>query len=71
MTLTKDPRVEVDAVRIELTITESEFEISDDPQPSWADPWMNVPLNSNGDQIVATAIADAEETVIHRAHYEL
>jgi len=70
VTLTEDPKVEADAVRIESTIAESEFELSGDSQSSWAGSWTNVPLNSSGDQIVVTVITNTGETVIHRVHYE-
>lgn len=70
VTLTEDPKIEADAVRIESTIAEAEFELSGDSQTSWAGSWTNVPLNSGGDQIVVTVITDTEETVVHRVHYK-
>lgn len=70
VTLTDDPGMEADLVRVESTVADSEFEFSGDSHSAWADSWANVNLNDEGDQIVVTAITDDEETVVHRVHYE-
>ncbi|MCL9814719.1 hypothetical protein [Natranaeroarchaeum aerophilus] len=70
VTLVDEPGIEADAVRIESTIADSEFEFSGESQTAWSGSWANVNLNEEGDQIVVTAITDNEETVVHRVHYE-
>lgn len=70
VTLTENPGIEADTVRIESTIGGSEFEFSGDSQTSWAGSRANVNLNSAGDQVVITAITEGVETVVHRVHYD-
>lgn len=71
--LTDSPGNEADTVRIESTIagTELEFYTESDGEMSttWADNWGAVELNSDGDQIVVTAIHDGTEEIVHREHY--
>lgn len=68
--LTDSPGIEADRVRIESTIEGSEFEFSGEGTNAWAGSWANVSLDPDGDQIVVTAIADGEETVVHRERFE-
>lgn len=70
VTLTDEPGIEADAVRVESTVAGSEFEFSGESGTAWSGSWANVNLNEEGDQIVVTAITDNEETVVHRVHYE-
>lgn len=70
VTLTEEPGIEADLVRIESTVGGSEFRFSGESEEAWAGSWANVNLNSSGDQIVVTAITEDEETVIHRVHYD-
>ncbi|OAQ53383.1 hypothetical protein HTG_07850 [Natrinema mahii] len=72
--LTDEPGREADLIRIESTIASSTFEFygesKDEPSTSWAGSWANVQLDSDGDQIVVTAVRGDTETVVHREHYE-
>ncbi|AGB33356.1 hypothetical protein C488_17396 [Natrinema pellirubrum DSM 15624] len=72
--LTDSPGREADLLRIESTIAGSTFEFygesKDEPSTSWAGTWTNVRLNTDGDQIVVTAVRGDTETVVHREHYE-
>jgi len=70
VTLTDNPGIEADAVRVESTLGGSEFELSGNSQTAWAGSWVNVNLNSTGDQVVVTAITDTDETVVHRVQYD-
>lgn len=72
--LTHSPGLEADLIRIESTVAGSEFEFygesEDEPSTSWAKSWANVRLDSDGDQIVVTAVRGDTETVVHREQYE-
>lgn len=72
--LTDSPGLEAETVRIESTIAGAEFELYNDESggvsSTWADSWVTVQFDPNGDQIVVTAIEDGTETIVHREHYE-
>jgi len=72
--LTDSPGLEADLIRIESTVAGSELEFygedEDEPSTSWAKSWANVRFDSDGDQIVVTAVRGDDETVVHREHYE-
>ncbi|QLK24808.1 hypothetical protein HYG81_11870 [Natrinema zhouii] len=71
---TDSPGLEAETVRLESTIAGAEFELYNDESggalSTWADSWVTVQFDPNGDQIVVTAIEDGTETIVHREHYE-